>query len=36
MQRFFLQRWAGRILLVSLALYAAERAGAALPCGLDV
>jgi len=36
MQRFFLQRWAGRILLVSLALHAAERAGAALPCGLDV
>jgi sigma-B regulation protein RsbU (phosphoserine phosphatase) len=35
-QRFFLQRWTGRILLVSLALYAAERAGAALPCGLDV
>ena len=34
MKRFFLERWSGRILLVSLALYAADRAGAALPCGL--
>jgi len=36
MRRFFLQCWTGRILLLSLALYAAERAGAALPCGLGV
>ena len=34
MKRFFLERWSGRILLVSLALYAADRAGAPLPCGL--
>jgi phosphoserine phosphatase RsbU/P len=36
MKRFFLERWSGRILLASLAFYAAESAGAALPCGLDV
>jgi sigma-B regulation protein RsbU (phosphoserine phosphatase) len=34
MKRFFLERWSGRILLVSLALYAADQAGAPLPCGL--
>jgi sigma-B regulation protein RsbU (phosphoserine phosphatase) len=33
-RRFFLERWSGRILLLSLALYAADRAGAPLPCGL--
>ena len=33
MKRFFLERWTGRILLVSLALYAADQAGAPLPCG---
>jgi sigma-B regulation protein RsbU (phosphoserine phosphatase) len=36
MTRFFLQRWSGRILLAALVLYAADSAGAALPCGLDV
>jgi sigma-B regulation protein RsbU (phosphoserine phosphatase) len=36
MTRFFLERWSGRILLVSLILYAADSLGAALPCGLDV
>ena len=34
MKRFFLKRWSGRILLVSCALYAADLAGAPLPCGL--
>jgi hypothetical protein len=34
MKRFFRERWSGRILLVSLALYAADQAGAPLPCGL--
>jgi len=33
---FFLARWAGRVLLAALAVYAAHRAGAAVPCGLDV
>ena len=36
MRRFFLERWSGRILLASLAVYAADRAGAPPPCGLDV
>jgi sigma-B regulation protein RsbU (phosphoserine phosphatase) len=36
MKHFFLERWSGRILVASLAFYAAESAGAALPCGLDV
>jgi len=36
MTRFFLQRWSGRILLAALVLYAADRAGAPLPCGMDV
>ena len=34
LKRFFLERWSGRILLVSCALYAADLAGAPLPCGL--
>src|SRR5262245_4774209 len=36
LRRFFLERWAGRVLLASLAVYAADAAGAAVPCGLDV
>ena len=36
LKHFFLARWAGRVLLAALAVYAAERAGAAVPCGLDV
>ncbi|HET6898219.1 MAG TPA: SpoIIE family protein phosphatase, partial [Vicinamibacteria bacterium] len=36
MRRFFLERWSGRILLAALAVYAADRAGAPPPCGLDV
>ena len=36
MTRFFLQRWSGRILLAALVLYAADQAGAPLPCGMDV
>jgi len=36
MARFFLWRWAGRILLAALVLYAADRAGAPAPCGMDV
>jgi phosphoserine phosphatase RsbU/P len=35
-KRFFLQRWAGRILLAAVAVYAAKRAGLVVPCGLDV
>jgi phosphoserine phosphatase RsbU/P len=35
-RRFFLERWVGRVLLAALAAYAADRAGAALPCGLGV
>jgi sigma-B regulation protein RsbU (phosphoserine phosphatase) len=35
-KRFLLDRWAGRVLLASLAVYAADKAGAAMPCGLDV
>ncbi|HUG52986.1 MAG TPA: hypothetical protein VMR21_05275, partial [Vicinamibacteria bacterium] len=36
LRRFFLERWRGRILLASLAVHAADRVGAAVPCGLDV
>jgi phosphoserine phosphatase RsbU/P len=36
LKRFFFLRWAGRVLLAALAVYAAHRAGAAVPCGLDV
>jgi sigma-B regulation protein RsbU (phosphoserine phosphatase) len=36
LRRFFLERWSGRILLAALAVYAADRAGAPPPCGVDV
>src|SRR6266436_4117944 len=36
LRRFFFVRWAGRVLLAALAVYAAHRAGAAVPCGMDV
>ncbi|HEV7500902.1 MAG TPA: hypothetical protein VGQ33_12905, partial [Vicinamibacteria bacterium] len=36
MKRFLFQRWSGRVLLSSLALFLAGKAGAAVPCGLDV
>jgi sigma-B regulation protein RsbU (phosphoserine phosphatase) len=35
-RRFFVERWAGRGLLACAAVYAADLAGAAVPCGLDV
>lgn len=35
-KRFLLERWSGRVLLASLALWLAGKAGAAVPCGLDV
>jgi sigma-B regulation protein RsbU (phosphoserine phosphatase) len=36
LRHFLLERWTGRILLASAAIYAADRAGGAVPCGLDV
>src|SRR5438093_4875426 len=36
LKHFFFVSWAGRVLLAALAVYAARRAGAAVPCGMDV
>ena len=36
LKRFFLDRWAGRVLVAAAVVYAADRAGAPVPCGLDV
>jgi sigma-B regulation protein RsbU (phosphoserine phosphatase) len=36
LKRFFVDRWAGRVLLFAAVLYAAGQAGAPVPCGLDV